>query len=218
MSDHDAQIDPAVFIIESPSAADVLDGRAEGHALFSALRLARITCHYFNVANKDAFEECFRRIALKTRPMTRIVAGSPPERTVTVPYIHLSAHGNQDGIALTGGEFVAWSVLRELLIEYASSMKLIGRDDACLLTLCMSSCKGAYARSMMEVHPPFACTALVGTDRDVDWADALTAFLTFYHLMIYKDRPATEAVRQMNHSSGLDNPFAAITYKDILDG
>jgi len=44
-------IQPIVFIIESPSATDVLDGRTEGEALSAALRLSNIPNQYFRAVN-----------------------------------------------------------------------------------------------------------------------------------------------------------------------
>jgi hypothetical protein len=52
---------------------------------------------------------------------------------------------------------------------------------------------------------------IVGSESTVAWADALTAFITFYHHIICKDRSAKHAVDAMNLAGLPSTPFVAVT-------
>jgi len=208
-------VQPRVLIIESPSPRDILDVRTEGEALSSALRLASIPNDYFRPVNSQMLKECFSRIQVAVRPFTQVVPGQPAERTVFVPYFHFSAHGNDDGLGLTSGEFVLWSELRDILINFARSAGYMGSKEVALFSVTFSTCKGSNARKMFSSKGTQPCVAVVGPSHDVSWADSLTAFVTFFHQMIEKNKNAEDAVRIMNDAAGLTNVFQATRYTDV---
>src|SRR5688572_4013746 len=93
-----------VYVIESPSASDLLDGRTEGQALCGVLDLAEIPRSYSLVTNLDT---------LSSALTSRLVEAW--ERFGVLPVLHLSLHGNEDGVGLTDGTFVTWDQLRRTL-------------------------------------------------------------------------------------------------------
>ncbi len=210
----DSVIQPIVFIIESPSATDILDARTEGEALSSALRLSDIPNQYFRAVNLMMLKECFSRISVAVRKQTRLVPGQQPTETIFVPYFHFSAHGNDDGLGLTSGEFLSWAHLNNLLIDFARATGYMSSKDVGLFSVTLSACKGANARKMFSMSGTQPCTAIVGPTHDVSWSDSLTAFVTFYHQMIQKDRSATDAVPIMNAAAGLIDVFQCTRYVD----
>lgn len=172
-----------VYVIESPSATDLLDGRTEGRALSEALRLSEIPHWYSLASTEEAFSE-----ALSSR--LRQAMG----HAGLAPIIHLSMHGNQNGVALTDGTFMSWHSLRTHLRPINEAMNgglLIG----------MSSCLGA-AGCRMAMHEdnerPF--WALVGNTATPTWADSAVAFITFYHLF-FKNVFLPDCVERMKLAS-----------------
>jgi hypothetical protein len=176
-----------VHIIESPSPSDLLDGRTEGRALSEAMRLADIP-HWYSLA----VDRASLREALGPR------LGLAYETLQKLPIVHLSMHGNADGIALTNGEFLSWHDLRTELLPLLRIMRGT-------LLICLSSCSGGSGCRMAmyeDAETPF--WALVGNSMDTRWADAAIAYITFYHLF-FKDQDVASCVEAMRVASGDPN-------------
>jgi hypothetical protein len=185
-----------VHIIESPDPDDLLDGRMEGRVLGEALTLADIPHSYTLAANIGAF-----RRALSDRLVTAWTKHAVP------PIIHLSMHGNADGIQLLSGEFVTWNDLRRELMPLFRAM-----PNA--LLVCMSSCFGiAGCRTAMNLDNEPHFWALVGHPGTVAWADSAVAYVTFYHLF-FKGTDVATCVEAMKTASG-DAGFAFTLGADI---
>jgi hypothetical protein len=159
--------------------------------------------------------ECFSRFQVAVRPQTRLLPGRPPKKSIFVPYLHFSAHGNDQGLGLTSGEFVSWAELRELLVNFARSTGYLGEKGIALLSVTFSVCEGATASRMFRGPLPQPCVAVVGPTHSVSWPDSLVAFITFFHQMIVKDKSAQEAVMIMNQAAGFTDVFQCIRYSDV---
>jgi hypothetical protein len=193
-----------LFLIESDREEDMQLGLTEGAALSEALKLAQVLNRRFAVADKNELLECLaciqRELVQSLRTMAR--TGEP----AFICWLHFSCHGNENGLSLSGGDFLSWTELRNALVGffffpgYGSSSPLV--------LISLSACRGVFAGKIMFADPPpFGCSVLVGPNRDVVWADALTAFVSFYHLTLIKRLTADEAVAGMNHAAGLDGVF-----------
>lgn len=176
-----------VHIIESPSSSDLLDGRTEGRALGEALQLARIGFQYNLAVDRNAFQT-----AMGPRLLSAWRQFNCP------PVLHLSMHGNQEGVALSNRDFLAWNDLRQILLPLIRAMQ--GG-----LLVCMSSCEGAAA-AMIAMHTDGEPTfwGLVGNTRNAAWADAAVAYIAFYHLF-NKGFPIETCVESMKVASGDHN-------------
>lgn len=177
-----------VYIIESPKPPDLLDGRTEGRVLSEALTLAGIAHTYSIAADLSMFD-----LALGQRLVDAWGQYQQP------PILHLSMHGNRDGIAFTSGEFLTWNQLRQKLLPLIRVL-----PNA--LLICMSSCfghSGCRLAMYLDNEPHF--WALVGHPDSVSWPDAAVAYVTFYHLF-FKGSPVTACVDAMKIASG-DNRF-----------
>jgi hypothetical protein len=178
-----------VYIIESPSPQDLLDGRTEGRSLQEAFQLSRIPHVYNLVTNKEMFLEVFsNRLEKAVRSLNRL------------PVVHISVHGSPQGIELTDGTPIYWDELRQILcpLEQAAPGQLL---------LCMSSCFGFSGSRMVMLNPstnelPFS--ALVGNSHKPSWSDAAVAYITLYHLL-FKQVPLAQAVEAMKIASGDSN-------------
>lgn len=185
-----------VHIIESPSADDLLDGRTEGRILSEILDLAGIPYCYSLVTNLETFDR-----ALDERLLDAFEEYQLP------PILHLSMHGDKNGIVLSDNTVLAWDGLRELLTPLNNEME--GE-----LLICMSSCFGSSG-SRMAMHEDTAQPfwALVGNKHSVSWEDAAVAYVTFYHLL-FKGIPVEECVDRMKLASN-DNNFGVWSGHEI---
>ena len=161
---------PYVYIVESPAPGDLFDGRTEGLALQEALKAIDASSSYVVATTLQQFQRAFAvgfpdsHFGLQ---FIRRAGGN-------TPIIHLSMHGDADGIQLTDGTIVSWHDLRTIL----SPINELFQSG---VMVCLSTCQGAGGMrlSMYEVGKPFYAT--VGSSKEVYWSDALVAYITFYH-------------------------------------
>ena len=178
------------------SALDLLENRAEGETLSSALRLAGVQNRLLRPSNVKTLEHAFQLALDDFEP--------PPRGTqLSYPWFHFSAHGNENGFALTSDEFVRWEDLRQTLLAVARSIALFTPDEPCaMIQLSFSTCRGGYANRLFSFGPPYPCISVVGPEKEVSWPDSLTAFIVFFHLMFHKHSGARDAVASMNRACG----------------
>ena len=177
-------------MIESPSNEDLLDGRTEGRALIESLRLAEIPVWYSLATTREMLERSLKERLV--RALKEI-----PDRW---PILHISAHGNHEGIGLSNDDFISWEELRFFLSELVDGME--GG-----LLICLSACFGTSAMRMaMNKRDGHTFWALVGNHEDAEWSDAAIAFSTFYHSFLKLKRTIEDSVRAMRIASG-DNNF-----------
>lgn len=178
-----------VHIVESPTDADLQARRAEGFVLNEALGIAQIPHWYTLVRTRDELRNALQEgIATAWHQLGAHLN----------PIVHLSVHGNAQGIQLNNGDFLTWHELRELLLPLLQAMQ--GR-----LLICMSSCFGAGGCRMAmynDQHRPF--WALVGHSRSPSWADAAISYVSFYHLF-FKGFDIDTCVGSMKVASGDHN-------------
>ncbi len=203
-----SNISPVLYIIESPNPVDILDGRKEGEALMMSLRLAEIKSIYFQIANQQMLEKVMRRISddLQQRG-----------DTVFIPVIHISAHGNERGIALTSEEVISWETLGNLLYDLKGRMGLSTVEPGTAV-LAMSTCQGLHGYQVSRSNSRAPFSLMFGPTKNVEWADSLTAWITLYHLFLKKNFQLEKAIAAMNIAAGLEpRTFAVISGKSIED-
>jgi hypothetical protein len=194
-----------VYIVESPNAPDLYHGRFEGEALEKTIKLSDLSCSRRLVVNREAFTAAFL-VGIKKY----FEASGMPL------VIHISAHGNEEGIQLSSGETVSWEELRKLLITINEVLKGT-------LIVCMSSCKGysGIRMAMRDDNSPLPFLAIIGPISEPTWGETNIAFATFYHLFAKGEEPA-KAVEAMKIASGnrgfiLDYAISARkTYLNLL--
>jgi hypothetical protein len=175
-----------VHIIESPSAQDLYDDRTEGRVLSAALRLAEIPTRYRLATDKCTFEHALG---------LGIAEGIREHRAV--PLVHISSHGNNDGIGLTDGSVFTWGQLGNLLEPVNN-----GLEGG--LILCLSCCSGAFGgRMAMREGRRIPLHTLVGHMSSPTWSSAAVAFVAFYYRLFGGASIAT-AVDAMKAASGDD--------------
>lgn len=190
---------PSVYIIESPSESDLVIGRNESSALAGMLRLAGIPHEVFPVGDKRTLVDALITIA-------QCVKNKRDAGQVVSTTIHLSAHGNEDGITLTK-ERVNWSQLRVMLLDLAQRTHRLNENGLALQELSVSACFGLHAAHMFGMGRPYPCVGVIGPLAEVDWADALTAWVVYYHQTLVKHVLSPDAVGAMNAASRIDAFF-----------
>lgn len=194
-----------IYIIESQSPNDILRNRTEGKALSASLDLAEIANQYFQVINDECLNHCLELICEDINSLK--------DKDLVAPFIHISAHGNEDGFALTSGEFIDWA---SFSLKVDKINELIGKIQInpekpyiqiSLMNFCFSTCKGYNAFKLQGEDKENKFSSIIGPTESVDWADSLLAFMSFYHQIFYKKQNMTKAVEIMNTTAGLDSVF-----------
>lgn len=194
-----------VYVIESPNDFDLLNNRTEGNLIKNAVSLDEIPCVVRTATSKETFSW-----ALSDGLIEAIK--DLPRR---LPILHISAHGNEEGLGLTNGEIVTWNELKDRLIvlnEYFQNE----------LILCMSSCKGLSAcRMAMRIEDDqYPFLGMIGNDESPTWSETAIGFATFYH-HLRRGSNINNALNAMKVASG-NNRFRVITSdqarKAYLDG
>jgi len=178
---------PFVHIIESPAPEDLVEDRCEGRILGEALSIAGIQHVYSLAVNRDMFV-----YSITNRLLDAVM------KFQSAPILHVSAHGNVEGITLTSGEQITWRRLADLARPLANALE--GN-----LIVCLSACGGAAGcRMAMEPGNGHTFGVLVSNTTGVSWADAAVAYVAFYHRLI-RGSSVAEATEAMKLASGDQN-------------
>lgn len=177
-----------VHIIESPSSLDLLNDQTEGKSLCASFKLSNIPHCYNLVTNEESFEK-----ALSSR-----LSKAWKRFDNTPPFLHLSMHGDSNGIELTNGKEYSWADLHTSLSPLIKAM-----DGNLIIT--MSTCHGAAGCKMafQSLHGP-TFLAIVGNTEETDWDDAAIAYTVFYHNLM-KGKSLNDCVIAMQMASGDKN-------------
>lgn len=178
-----------VFVIESPSAVDLYHRRGEGDLLRQAVELNGIPCILKTAISIAAFDAC---IKIGLSEAMRALPGY-------IPLLHISAHGDKNGIQLSDGHVIDWETLREHL-------RPINQALGGSLVVCLSSCEGymGVRMAMYTADHDLPYYALIGCGSKPTWAETAVGFTTFYHQLCRGEHIA-KAVEVMALASG--NPM-----------
>jgi hypothetical protein len=191
-----------VFIVDSQSPDDLYGGYTIGMALRDALNAIRIPTVYTLAINISNFTKTFKERLPQTIQHYRHIQTN---RQI-FPFIHLSMHGDNNGIVLTNGDFLTWSNLKEILL---TPYPVMGHEPY----LCMASCNGINAVKMANIFST-GFTILIGNVGIVLQADITVAYLAFYNSLFNKKSTFEDAVNAMRMATG-DNNYKLIKGEDI---
>ncbi|EMI4403383.1 hypothetical protein P3553_18615 [Vibrio parahaemolyticus] len=187
---------PFVFLVDSPSSADLLDGYSIGMALRDTLKAIKIPCHYTLATDQNAFNQAFSfRLPNAVNELNRQTGHN------AVPFMHLCMHGAPQGIQLTDKTTINWFALRQLLLSHN---QVKGFNPF----VCMASCNGIHAQHMATAFDS-AYSCLIGNTGEVFQSDVTVAYASFYNSMIHKRMSVDNAVLAMRTASGDHNFYHA---------
>lgn len=175
-----------VFVIESPSPLDLYHRRSEGNIIQKAVNLNNIECIVKTAISQEAFEACLK---IGLSEAMKIL-------TDKLPVLHISAHGDSNGIQLSSGEIIEWNILRQFLspINQALNNNLL---------VCLSSCEG-YSGTKMAMFledQGYPFYGIVANSEKPIWSETAVAYTSFYHLLA-KGEDINNAVDSMRIASG----------------
>lgn len=148
-----------VFIIESLDPDDEGNGRFEGSFISSLLRLHGKRPEYRYVRTKKEFKKAVRAFG---RSRFR--------------YLHISAHGNKDGLCTTNLEDIDYDELAKVLKPHMEGRRLF-----------LSTCSMVHEDMAAYLVPTSKCLSVIGPEGDVDFHRAAIFWTSLYHLMFLKD-------------------------------
>lgn len=154
-----------VFIIESPSADDFYDKTAERQHIANVLHFHQIPSEVRVALDREKFKKALDEFVSHVA-----------KHSECPPILHVSAHGEVDGICFTDGECISWQ-------EFCQLLKPAARQVNGGLIICMSSCHGACAKEMQQFAGS-ECTianTIIASEQEIAWADTAIGFATFYH-------------------------------------
>jgi len=148
-----------VFIIESLDPDDEGNGRFEGSVISSILRLHGKHPMYRYVRTREEFEEAVKEFG-KSR----------------YRYLHISAHGDKEGLCTTNLEPIDFDELGDMLQPYLKDKRLF-----------LSACSMVHEDMAAYVIPKTDCFSVMGPEDDIEFHRAALFWASLYHLMFLKD-------------------------------
>jgi len=150
---------PDVFIIESLDPDDEGNGRFEGGVISSILRLHGKQPRYTYVRTRIEFEDAVEEFG-KSR----------------YRYLHISAHGDKEGMCTTNLEPIDYDELGDMLQPHLRNKRLF-----------LSACSMVHADMAGYVIPKTECFSVMGPQDDIEFHRAAVFWASLYHLMFLKD-------------------------------
>ena len=205
-----------IYMIESPSAKDIYHNRNEGDALARTLALAEVDVVYYLATNEEMFNMALADIAI------RINALESADGSDAMPYLHISAHADDDGILLTDEDIIFWDSLTKKLSELHD---LVGPIDfgprlpskVPRVHLSLSSCAAfTNYKDSLPSNTPFLL--MMGPTRNIGWCQALIGFTTFFYQHFVLRQPFLNAFKAMNQAATINNEalFGYYEERDIM--
>jgi hypothetical protein len=182
-----------IFIVESPNAADLLEGRQEAATLINACRVIG-----YDVANFIVRSFC--EFATTCRYIAKINTQSEDDHETPL-FVHISSHGNKHGLTF-GPDRVSWQKMTDVLSGFCPMPRYKGP-----IIVVLSAC-GAGQQSITEKLAAKHKRDLefvplkyvfVTDETLVDWADALVAWTMFYHQI---DRIGLDHIAKVKEALG----------------
>jgi hypothetical protein len=148
-----------VYIIESLDPDDEGNGRLEGVFLSHVLRLHGKNPKYQYVRTRKGFEKAIRAF------------GKSGYR-----YLHLSCHGDPEGLCTTNQDEVDFDELAEMLKPHMQGRRLF-----------ISACKMVHADLAKAIIPGSGCYSVVGPIHNIAFTDSAVIWAAIYHLAFSED-------------------------------
>lgn len=146
---------PEVFIVESLSPDDEGNGRFEGAIVSRMLQLHGKNPKYRYVRNSGELRSAIRSF------------GKSNYR-----YLHISCHGDPEGMELTNQEEIDFDILAEMLQPHLKRRRLF-----------ISACSMVHKDLAEAVIPASGCYSVIGPTEDIGFADAAIFWSSLYHLL-----------------------------------
>ena len=191
-----------VFILESPNPLDLLEGRAERLALEQVCRLVGHKVTAFLLRDRMEFVQTCRYIS----------SIQPDKNDKTPLFLHISVHGDDDGIAV-GRDDLGWKDLATFVQGMYDKLKYYHGHVILILSACGTN-KQQLTYQLMEglkhseekfIPPEYV---IVFAEDTVDWLDAVVTWTIFYReaaKIDFKDKTMVQKLLDRLHVSDFGN-------------
>lgn len=175
-----------VFVIESPNAIDLLKGRGEVPTLTTVGRLLGHEVASLVVYSKRQFEEALKYISsIDNNPkVQRNIVTKRAKRFDAPLCVHISAHGNSDGIAI-GADDVSWQELAMAVSPVCREMHQYWGKIVFVLSACGAGCQQfSHELAVLEKQEglqDIPAYIFVTADKVISWQNAAVAWAVFYN-------------------------------------
>jgi hypothetical protein len=192
----ETDVKETIYMVESPSPDDLYRGTNEGDALARTLSLAEINVVYYLAVSEETFQQALDDIVIRINN----------ENRTAMPFIHISAHGYEDGLELTDGGTLFWEQITKKLEQVSELVGLLdpgipGIGGLPRINLSLSSC-GAFSNYKRVAGDKIPVQTVLGPNIDVGWCQSLIGFTTFFYQAFILRRAFQDAVVAMNAASG----------------
>ncbi len=191
-----------VFILESPSPLDLLENRGERLALEQVCKLVGYDAVTFLLRDGREF-----------RQTCRYVSGIQGNKNDKTPlFLHISLHGNEDGIAV-GEDLITWPDLAMEVQKMYDNLRYYHGPVILILSACGANrqeltdelTKRLKGATEPYVPPEFI---FVFAEDTVDWRDAVVTWTIFYRQIAkadFEDKTTVQTLLSRLHESGFGN-------------
>lgn len=167
-----------IFLLESPNALDLLEGTGETRSLSQVCKLFGHDIVSFRIRDRKELRQTLMYISS---------VGWRKKRGKQPIFIHLSAHGSDDGLAI-GSDDVGWAKLARLVVKTFRKIYSRRKPYKGPIILVVSACetdgeaiserlRAAYRNDRLHRPPEYV---FVFEDTEVDWDDAVVTWTMFY--------------------------------------
>lgn len=150
---------PDVFIIESLDPDDEGNGRFEGGTISNILRLHGKEPKYRYVRSRKEFKGAIKEF------------GNSGYR-----YLHISAHGDFQGLCTTNLDSIDYIKLANLLKPHFKNKRLF-----------ISACSMVHQNMANSIIQATECYSVIGPADDIEFHKASIFWASLYHLLFLKD-------------------------------
>lgn len=175
-----------LFVVESANPIDALQGRSEAPALKTIGSLIGHEVVTISVYSRHQFIDACKWIAsISKRPERQSIPGKKRKKRYDAPIcIHISAHGNEDGIAIAD-ELISWKELGSDISPICKDMDEYFGNVVFIISACGAGeqkltdelTKLEKSGDLMDIPIYLFVTA----DCVIEWQDAAVAWTVFYH-------------------------------------
>ena len=170
--------DSRIFLLESPNALDLLEGTGETTSLSQVCRLFGHEVASFLIRDKRELRQTLMYVGS---------VGWRKQRGELPMFVHLSAHGNDEGLAI-GSDCVPWKELAAMVVKTFREIYSHSKPYEGPIILVVSACgtdgetlsrhfRTANRDEKLRWPPEYV---FVFEDAEVDWRDAVVAWTMFY--------------------------------------
>lgn len=197
--------DGRIFLLESPNALDLLEGTGETTSLVQVCKIFGHDIVSFRIRDQKELSQTLMYISS---------VGWRPDLGKVPIFIHFSAHGSNDGLAI-GPDTVIWGELAKLIVKTFREIYDEGGFYKGPIVLVVPACHTdrktlskdllrAYQKETLEFPPEYV---FFFDDAEIDWRDAVVTWAMFYRDapgIDFSDASEKDSVqrllRRVNHS------------------